>query len=192
MSRTAKLITAIGFTAILLGLGVADAMLTGPEILIPREEETTGSDRGTGGVMKQNGPDILATLSGAELDVQDTNELSLLSRALPAGTAIIAKTLLKGNDRLAYVAWTQSPDVKIYFIALKDALQKSFTPQVRDLSDRTEVRDAKPTRNILTFVDPGFNPERYVFLRVRERLYEFHVAEGRDAEVFALVDLLSE
>jgi hypothetical protein len=36
------------------------------------------------------------------------------------------------------------------------------------------------------------SPERLVFLRVRERLYEIRIAAGRDAEMFAMIEELTQ
>ena len=50
----------------------------------------------------------------------------------------------------------------------------------------------RPTRNLLTFLDPGLSSERIVFVRVRERLYELHVAPGKDDVLFELVEALTQ
>jgi len=98
---------------------------------------------------------------------------------------------VKDGDRIGLIAWADSPQVKIYLLALKEALHSTFSPEMRDLVDEAQEREGKALRNLLTFLDPAINEERVVFIRIRERLYEFHVAEGKDAVVFDLIETLT-
>ncbi len=107
-------------------------------------------------------------------------------------TPVEARVILKDNDRLAYFAWIDSPDAKITFTALKEALKTSFSSQLQDLVDETQERPDKPVRNVLSFLDPAIHSERVLFVRVRQRLYEFHIAPGREADIQGLMDALTE
>jgi len=78
------------------------------------------------------------------------------------------------------------------YLALKEALHTAFTVNVQNLLDETQRRENRPIRNLLTFIDTGLFPERMVFVRVRERLYEFHVKEGSSEEIFNLIEELTQ
>jgi len=77
-------------------------------------------------------------------------------------------------------------------LALKEALHTTFSPEMRDLVDEVQTREGRPPRNLLTFLDPAINSERVVFIRVRERLYEFHIAPGRDDSIYDLIESLTQ
>jgi len=145
-------------------------------------------------IAKPTGPDVPAVLASHAFALTDPSETSILDRVIPAenGEMIVVHVLLKNDDRAGLAAWVDSPQVKQYFLILKEALHASFSPQVSDLLDETQQRENKPIRNLLTFLDPGIAPERIVFVRVRQRLYEFHIAEGMDDAIFAAIEALTE
>ena len=145
-----------------------------------------------GGVRKAQGPRIQDVLAALKFEPQETSEATLVEQVLPAGVIINRLALLKDGDRAGLVAWLDSPDVQAHFLALKEALHVSFSTQVRDVIDEIQRREGKPPRNLLTFIDPGLSDERLVFIRVRERLYEFHVANGRDEVIFDLIEELTD
>jgi hypothetical protein len=188
------------FLLALVGLATADVLLVEgvPEMLAtsgdpeipPAVTTTTG---GTTGIVKITGPDVLATIAQLGFTPQETTELSILRTVVPQQEAMVeSHVLLKNGDRAGLIAWVESADVKNYYLALKEALHSSFSPEVRDLLDETQQQPGRPTRNLLTFLDPGLSSERIVFVRVRERLYELHVAPGNDDVLFELVEALTQ
>ena len=185
-----------GFILALLLLGVADAQLTKKTLVMPEvtAPDSTGAETMKapieGGVEKQSGPAIESVLEKLQMTSGPASEASILSRVVP--DAVTTWVLLKNGDRAGMISFVDSPNVKTYFIALKEALQKSFSPGLKDLLDETQEREGKPIRNILTFFDPAISEERTIFVRVRERLYEFHIAKDKDGDIFALVDALTE
>lgn len=148
-----------------------------------------------GGVRINQGPDILSTLVGHNFTFEDPAavERIVLDHAAPQSEATVVKhVLLLNGDRAGIIAWVESPNVKRYFLNVKDLLHASFTTQVQDLLDETQRRENLPTRNLLTFFDPGLLPERVVFVRVRERLFEIHIVDGRNKEIFDLIEDLTQ
>lgn len=148
----------------------------------------------TGGVRRHTGPDVLEALAANGFTFKDIKkERVILQTIVPEDTdAVHARILLIDGDRAGLIAWEQSPRVKKHFLILKEALHTAFTPEVTDLLDETQRREGKPTRNLLTFMDPGLVSERVVFIRVRERLYEFHVAPGASEAIFDLIENLTD
>lgn len=144
-------------------------------------------------VRKAGGPDVRQTIATFGMEIQESDELTILRTVIPATESTVYEhVLLLDGDRAGLIAWTESPKVKQFFLALKDALHASFSPHVKDLLDETQRIPGKPPRNFLTFFDAGLSSERIVFLRVRERLYEIRIAEGKDAVMFELVDALTQ
>lgn len=209
MSLPAKILTGVVFFLILIGFGIADDLLTGKDILFPpsstpqvvspeppllgnQSSSTLEEGSGSAVVTKQKGPDVLALLAAQGVTVTKNSEKSLLRRVLPENVLVETETMLKDSDRLAFLSWTETPDAKLTFAALKQALLKSFSNQVRDLEDRNDIREGKPPRAVLTFLDPTISAERMIFVRCRERLYEFHVPEGKFNQVMGIVDALTD
>lgn len=200
MSPSAKILTALGFLASMLLLASADAFFTYDNFyLYSYEEEPTPdaipaepapSNEG-GGVAKQIGPDVGEALASLGLEAKDGAERSILRRVIPEGVTVQTSIVLKDGDRIGMISWTQSPLVKNYFLALKEAIHTSFTPQMKDLVDETQRPEKKPVRNFLSFLDPGLSPERMVFVRVRDRLYEFRITEGFEEQMFLLIEELT-
>ncbi len=191
MSLFQRFATAIIFILILTGLGTTDALLTSDMQWIPQDGNSLSSAQPLG-IEKQNGPDVFDVLNKEGIATENTDEQSILHDIVPEGTPTEARTLLMNNDRLAYFSWTESPDVKVYFSALKEALRTSFSSHMQDLVDENQVREGKPLRNVLSFKDPAIHEERLLFIRVRQRMYEFHVPEGKEGEVQRLMDSLTE
>ncbi|MDD5623136.1 MAG: hypothetical protein PHI23_00300 [Candidatus Peribacteraceae bacterium] len=147
----------------------------------------------TGGVKKQAGPNVLETAVSLGLTFEDTNEKSLIAGVLPEEEKgmIQQRILLVNGDRAGFIAWIESPFVKRDLLNLKEALHSAFSPQVRDLLDEVQRPEGSPPRNFLTFFDPAINEERVVIVRVRERLYEFHVSEAKKDVIFAFIEALA-
>ena len=201
----------------LIGLGLADAQtLEGPPPLdglialtersttdTPNEPttadtpETTTPDtptpERTTGVKKQREVSVERVIEGTTLEMNETDESTFLEQI--GGTSmpeVQKRVLLKDGDRAIVMAWVDTPHVKMTFRSLKQALLNSFTAQQQDLVDEVDIRDGLPPRNILTFYDPGISDERVLFVRVRQRLYEFRMVEDARSDVDALVDRLTE
>ncbi|TSC96740.1 MAG: hypothetical protein Greene101449_1403, partial [Candidatus Peregrinibacteria bacterium Greene1014_49] len=160
-----------------------------------QQSSSTGEDSSSAvvGVKKAMGPDVLLTLTTLGFEIEASDELTILRTVIPAQEAEVPTyALLLNGDRSGLIAWTESPKVKNYFLALKEALHASFSTRVQDLLDETQRLPGHPPRNFLTFLDEGLSPERLVFLRVRERLYEIRIAEGYDEAMFGLVEELTQ
>lgn len=190
-----RLLVVTGFLAVLAGLGVTDAFMTASINTYPTYNQI--ADDGTnvsppGGVAPVVDPDVFDVLTELQMVTEQPREQGLLERIVPTGTPVTARVLLKDNDRIGYFAFVESAGVKDYFRALKDALHASFSKDVTDLLDTTDTRQGKPTRNILTFLDPSISEERVLFLRVRQRLYELHTVKGKEADAQVLVEALSQ
>jgi len=195
------------FLAVLVAFAVIDAAfiergifampaLQEPDVIAQTDPpETTQQPPENGltvGVQKSSGPDVLETLIRSGFSFTENKEVTLLSQIIPSDIAEVQDyVLMKDNDRVGLLAWTESLQVKVYFIALKEALHTTFSPDMRDLVDETQTRENMPPRNLLTFLDPAISEERIVFVRIRERLYEFHVSKGKDEEIFELVEALT-
>lgn len=198
MSLTAKLLTTAGFTILLLGIGAADALIAKPAGPVPAAGGTVPgavlTDGNSSGIVtqKSNGPDVFDVLNAQTIATETTKEESLIGKIVPKDVTIESRVLLKNNDRVAFFSWADSPNVKDYFMALKEALRASFSSDVRDLVDENQERIGKPTRNVLSFVDPAIHEDRLLFIRVRQRIYEFHVAPGHENDVQSLMDALTE
>ena len=213
-----KVLASLGILTLMIALGASDALLIEgglPKPVLPDEpyaqtessassevssvligdasSAETSSTSSIGGVKKAMGPDVLLTLTRLGFEIERSSELTILRTVIPEGAAEVhTYALLLNGDRAGLIAWTESAEVKNYFLALKEALHASFSPRVKDLLDETQHIPGKPPRNFLSFLDEGLSPERLVFLRVRERLYEIRITEGNDEAIFRAVDELTQ
>lgn len=183
------LLTGLAFSAVLVGLGASDALLTSSHMTLP---SPLAADIAEAGIAKNNGPTVGEVLKSLGIETASPSTESLLMRVAGETGKVQSMVLLKDNDRIASLSWMESPDVKRTFSALKDALHSSFSASVTDLTDEVRTAPDRPVSNFLTFRDPGIDPERLVFLRVRERLYELHVTDGKEADVNTLLEALSK
>lgn len=206
MTPRAKILVTLVLLALLGSLGAADYYLSDNQYAAflannPADDAAGNTDNADdtqavssvpfGAVAKAEGPKVEDVADELGLSMQANSDLSLLAQVAASGPAVQSKTLLKENDRIGSVTWTQSPEVKNLFIALKEALIAVFSPELRDLKDETVQAEGLPTRNLLTFLDPSLSEERIVFIRVRERLYEFHVAPGKESSMNEFVEALT-
>lgn len=184
MAKHPTILITLGFASILLILGAADLMLTRGTLRFPMQ---------TTGVAKMSGPDVTAVAQAQGFTVAETTEKNILPTILPADVAetFTARVLLKENDRAATVAWIDSPDVKTFFTTLKKHLRSSFSEKLTDLVDESRTQPGTPPQDILSFRDPAIHDDRLLFVRVRERLYELHVKEGRQEDVDRLMEALT-
>jgi hypothetical protein len=195
--RWKTLLTATGFTALLLGLGTADAILTKDRIVLPSPLAADLTSTGTGmslipdAVTKNNGATVEAILREQSITTVVTSERSLLARIVSDPSTVHTAVLLKNGDRIALLSWTESPQVKLYFQALKDSLHSSFSPALKNLRDDTVSGNGRPTMNVLTFRDPAIAEERLFFVRVRERLFEVHATDGKEKDTEILLEALA-
>lgn len=181
MSR--KILIVVGFLLVLILLGGADILLTRGTLRFPVTD---------GGVAKQKGVDVEFIANAHRFIVAEATEQNMLPALLPAGSVFNTRVLLKEDDRAATIGWTDSPEVKVIFTALKKKLRSSFSPQLKDLIDETQSEEGKPPRDVLSFHDPALHSDRLLFVRIRERLYEFHITPGHEAEIDELVDSLTD
>ncbi len=146
------------------------------------------------GVAVASGPDMADVLKKLQLNAATAGlgDGSLLSRIVSQPQAVQTYVLVKSDDRVGLLSWTESPNVKEYFAAMRQALIKSFSSGVRNLRDEQLADPGKPIRDMLSFQDPAISDEQIVLLRVRDRLYEVHIAPGKDAEVQAMLEAVSE
>lgn len=197
MTPRMKLIVTLVLVVLLGGMGAADYYLSGNQYAGDvandgnNNSNTDTMQPPAGAVAKATAPAVSDVASHMNLTVQPNDDLSLLAQIVKDGTKVEGLAILKDGDRAGSVTWVQSGEVKNYFIALKEALLSAFSPQVRDLRDETVQDPGEPVRNILTFLDPSLSEERIVFVRVRERLYEFHLTAGKEEVMHDLIDALT-
>lgn len=195
MTTRAKALSTAALLVVLGGLGAADYLSNNA---LPANVGTgSGSSSvgivenpsSAGPVAKPAGVDIAVALKELGYETQESTDLSMIAQVVTGQPKTLV--LLKNSDRVGSVTWIDSPQVKTFFISLKEGLLSAFSPNVKDLRDETLQGEGEPVRNILTFLDPGLSEERLVFVRVRERLYEFHIAAGKDTEMNALIEVLT-
>jgi hypothetical protein len=195
MSNRTKLIVTAVLLLVLAGMAGIDYWMTGTSLsarlALTGEElpENTENKPENTPVAKSSGPAVKTVMSEAGLEVTASDEPTFLSQIINEGLTSV--TVLKDGDRAGSVTWIESPDVKDEFIALKDGLLESFSAGLHDLKDTTEQEPNRPVRNVLRFTDPALSDEELVFVRVRERLFEFHLAPGSEETMNALIDALT-
>lgn len=192
MTTRAKALSTAALLVVLGGLGAADYLSNGT---LPASLPTTGSGSvssettSAGPVAKPQGIDVGTAMKELGYETQESQDLSMIAQVVTGQPKTLV--LLKNSDRVGSVTWIDSSQVKTFFISLKEGLLSAFSPNVQDLRDETLQGEGQPVRNILTFLDPTLSEERLVFVRVRERLYEFHIAAGKDTEMNALIEVLT-
>src|SRR3989339_439245 len=145
-----------------------------------------------GAVAKRSGIDTLGIVTNQGFTAEETTQKSLLSAIVQDPSQVTTRVLLLEGDRAGLLAWIETSNVKQVFLVLKESLHTLFSPEVRDLLDEIQAPAGKPIRNFLTFFDPQLSEERFVFIRIRERLYEFHIAPGKDEAMYRLVEEMTE
>lgn len=189
MTTRSKIVTTALLLLVLTGVGAADYYFAGREYAADLGGQQPVAT-GTGvGVPKADGVNVQETLSGINIATQVSEDLTFLaqvSRNAPVQSLVI----LENGDRAGSVSWIDG-DSKSAFIALKEALLSAFSANVQGLSDTTLQEEGKPTRNVLTFRDPALSEETLTFVRVRERLYEFHTAGSGSVAVQQAIEALT-
>ena len=158
----------------------------------PPTTPTIPSPAPAGAVKKRGDINVLQTVTDLGFTTQDTREEALLSAVIQGEGAITKKTVLFKGDRAGLLVWVETPNVKQIFLVLKESLHSLFSAEVRDLLDENQSPPGKAPRNFLTFLDPGISEERIVFVRVRERLYEFRIAPSKADVMYKLIETLTE
>lgn len=189
MKNVTKLTTTLGLLAFLGGLGAVNYYATGDSPLTG--SVTQQSSQPDGAVRKQVGPDVPSTIQTSGFIAAPSEDLSFLAQITGSGTRIDSLAIKKDTDWIGSVTWIDSPDAKTYFAALKEALLGAFSIDVADLKDETKQGGNQPVRNELSFYDPALSSERLRFVRVRERLYEFHLALGKEDVIEPLIEQLT-
>lgn len=193
MTNRAKIATTVLLLVALTGVGAADYYLAGREYaatLTGNDPVDTGTPTGTGsGVAKADGANVQEILRAMGYAVQPSEDLTFLAQ-VSREQRVETLVILQNGDRVGSVSWIDG-DAKSAFIALKEALLSAFSANVENLSDTTVQQPGAPTRNILTFRDPALSEETLTFVRVRERLYEFHAADGKETAVTQAMEALT-
>lgn len=144
------------------------------------------------GAVRKRESDIFSVIAALGFTAQETQEQGILPAVVREGQQVRKVVLLREDDRAGLLLWIETPDVKQVFLVLKETLRSLFSPEVRDLLDEVQVIPGRPPRNFLTFSDPKLSEERLVFVRVRERLFEFHIASAKEDAMYKLVEALTE
>jgi hypothetical protein len=159
--------------------------------LMPSEGSSSSLRLVKKGVSRKAGPDVASVLSSLQLSFTQAQEQSALAM-LHEHPNFTSGVILENGDRVAFMAWIDTPEVKTIFTNLKQSLQASFSGNVKDLIDETQRPDVGAPRDVLSFMDDAIGFERFVFVRIRTRLYEFHVKEGKEPRVLTLIDALGK
>ena len=195
-----KFLAVIGFLAVLVGLGFADAMINKEEIsaslvggtTLPPPQPQPSSEKPVAVPVKA-GPDVEAIIADRGLaSLVSATEKSLLEQVGQTTAKVETRSLIAGNDRIGSITWVTDGNVKNVFAALKQALLQSFSPNVQGLRDEKEERSGFQARTILTFLDPKLSSERFLFVQSGENLYEFHIVPGREQAFYDLTDALTK
>lgn len=204
MTYRSKIIVTLALLLLLGGLGAADMFLSGDQLSadvtpqigsqnqLPPVQDPQNTQNNGQGVAKRQAADVGLVLTSNGFETAASADRSMLEQIVGTGSnAVKALSILKNGDRIGAVIWADSPDVKSSFSSLKDALLASFSPQVKDLEDSTIANPGQPVINKLTFQDPGLSEERLTFIRIGERLLEFHTAKGKETDIQGAMDVLS-
>ena len=141
---------------------------------------------------KRSGVNVDEVIARLGLAKQETTESSFLTLATQNGATAQTAVLLWKDDRAFLLSWMENDNVKTVFGNLKQALQEQFSGKLTDLKDETTTATDGPPVNVLSFFDPALSAERLIFLRIRTRLYEIHVAKNGENLVDQFVMELSK
>jgi hypothetical protein len=118
--------------------------------------------------------DVIQKLGLTAVQTSERSLISLAVTTVPVHTSV----LLLRSDRALLLSWIESDDVKDIMTNLKKSLQDQFSVQVTNLLDETRQSPDGPPMDVLRFLDPAISSEEIYILRVRNRLYEIHVAKN--------------
>lgn len=194
MTPRLKIAATLALLLVLGGLGTADYYFSGNEYAASTTSSESSVSTVTapaGAVAKNSGEAVQSVIEAEGLTSSASDDLTMLSQVTTNKPALNSLAILQNGDRAGSVTWEENANVKTTFNAIKEALLTAFSAEVQGLRDETVQEAGKPVRNILTFLDPALSEERIIFVRVRERLYEFHVATGKEETMDALIDALT-
>ncbi len=189
MTTRTKIVTTVLLLVGLTGVGTADYYLAGREYTADLTGDEPGMADADSGVAKADGIDVARTLQAMGMVTQQSDDLTFLAQ-VSRDEPVESFAILHNGDRIGSVSWIDG-DAKQAFISLKEALLSAFSADVQDLSDKTYQEQGMPTRNVLTFRDPALSEETLTFVRIRERLYEFHVSESGNVAMQTAIDALT-
>jgi hypothetical protein len=195
MSRAATIAVSGGFLLVLAGLAATDAALTANTRALPSLQEPDDAvigDTSLPPIRRKPGPDVIAVATAHDFSAVTGDEATLLERVLPAAFPVNKRVLLQDNDRASSLAWIESGQVRDIFTNVKKELRQSFSANVKDLIDERQTERGKPPRDVLSFVDPAIHTDRVLIVRVRQRLYEFHITAGKEPAIDRLIDALTD
>lgn len=189
MSRGRSIAIGTVFTLVLAGLAAADALLLQEPLVLPASLQPRDPEDGIG---RQLSPVVGDVLQGQGIVTQPSDRPSLIERTLQGQEPVTTVILLKENDRLGLLSWVESPRSKNLFSALREALLNTLSPSVQDLRDERLTPQDRPPRTELSFLDPTLSEEKITLIRIRDRIYELHVAEGKVEAVAGLMEALTK
>lgn len=128
----------------------------------------------------------------ASLELTNTNDIMLLHNIIADDAEVFTRTILYNNDRIGTIAWVDHPQVREYFLALKEALFKNFSTNVQDLQDRS-IRLSNQTEayNELRFIDPAISTNKLIFGRIQNRLFEIRIDPNQLATIEPFITAIS-
>ncbi len=206
MSSGSKITVTALLLLVLGGLVVTDAWYGGSDLaaLVPGGtpvlvEETDGtsslsasSQAAAVGIAKNSGPTLAQVAASQNVKLTaNTKEATLFGDIFADRAKPVSQVILKDGDRAGSVTVVTSPQVKILFVSLKEALLGKFSSRISGLKDETLQENGRPVRNILQFTDPAISEEKIVIVRVRENLYEIRMAKGKEQVMESLMDALT-
>lgn len=170
-----KTLLFVGAILLVIGLSGVDAFLMEGSLtatLFPDSEETAFQ------------PKIFPEYIQSEnLVLQDSPTSGFLKNAFAPERDIKEYVLLQGNDRTAFIAWLQDDNAPALFRAFKHAVSQMLSSETRDLRDTI----LEGNQHILTFLDPSISEERFLFLSASNEILEFHIAPGKEEDVWNLL-----
>ena len=95
--------------------------------------------------------------------------------------------LMRDDDRVAAAFWFSDPDTEGSMDTLTAYVFDLFSEDVQRLIDKPIHREGFALIDLLAFTDPALSEERMVFAKIRDSLYEFHVAEENEGWVQELL-----
>lgn len=109
-------------------------------------------------------------------ELAEANDQLLLPSVIGNDATVQTKTILFQNDRIGTIAWTQHPQVRNYFLSLKEALFQNFSTGVQNLQDRSIRVPGEPEAyNELQFLDPSISTNQLTFGRKMDTLFELRI-----------------
>jgi hypothetical protein len=177
-----------GFITTLVLLAGVDTGVNARRWSLPSAADASAAPAGH----QQSNADTVATVQGTGQQTKGSSEPSILEVALGEGVPVQKQTLLSGNDRTAFFAWADVTDGSQTMQRIKSLVHGSFSNSLRDLIDETQSEPGKRPRDVLSFIDPAIHPERLLFARSENRIYEFHIAPGKEPIIDNILDALTD